>query len=38
MKCLIYALEGEEFGVWGGLNDRQRRKIKKAGTPKSLTS
>lgn len=28
-ECLDYALEhGERFGVWGGLSERERRKLK----------
>ena len=28
--CLAYALENEErFGIWGGLSERERRKLKK---------
>lgn len=27
-KCLAWALsEGEDFGVWGGLSEKERRKI-----------
>jgi WhiB family redox-sensing transcriptional regulator len=30
VKCLQYALEHDEkFGVWGGLSERERRKLKK---------
>lgn len=30
-KCLQYALDQDErFGVWGGLTERQRRKLKRA--------
>lgn len=29
-ECLEYALENEErFGIWGGLSERERRKLKK---------
>lgn len=29
-QCLEYALENEErFGIWGGLSERERRKISK---------
>jgi WhiB family redox-sensing transcriptional regulator len=28
--CLEYALENDErFGIWGGLSERERRKLKK---------
>jgi WhiB family redox-sensing transcriptional regulator len=28
-ECLEYALEaGEKFGVWGGLSERERRRIR----------
>ena len=30
--CLEYALENDErFGIWGGLSERERRKLKKRG-------
>jgi WhiB family redox-sensing transcriptional regulator len=30
-KCLEYALERDErFGVWGGLSERERRRLKRA--------
>jgi WhiB family redox-sensing transcriptional regulator len=30
MECLEYALErGEKFGIWGGLSERERRRIRK---------
>lgn len=30
--CLAYALEKQErFGVWGGLSDRERRRLEKRG-------
>lgn len=30
MPCLEYALaNGERWGLWGGLNERERRRIKK---------
>jgi WhiB family transcriptional regulator, redox-sensing transcriptional regulator len=30
-QCLRYALENDErWGVWGGLSERERRKIKRA--------
>ncbi|WP_230401952.1 WhiB family transcriptional regulator [Sanguibacter suaedae] len=29
-ECLDYALENDErFGIWGGLSERERRKLKK---------
>ena len=29
-ECLEYALENDErFGIWGGLSERERRRIKK---------
>lgn len=29
-KCLEYALEHDErFGIWGGLSERERRRLKK---------
>ena len=29
MECLEYALENDErFGIWGGLSERERRKLK----------
>ena len=29
-ECLEYALENDErFGIWGGLSERERRKLKK---------
>lgn len=31
-ECLEYALEHDErFGIWGGLSERERRRLKKAG-------
>lgn len=30
LKCLQYALDGDErFGIWGGLSERERRKLKR---------
>ena len=30
MHCLEYALENDErFGIWGGLSERERRKLRK---------
>lgn len=29
-ECLAYALENDErFGIWGGLSERERRKLKR---------
>lgn len=29
-ECLAYALENEErFGIWGGLSERERRRLKR---------
>ncbi len=31
VECLEYALEHDErFGIWGGLSERERRRLKKA--------
>ena len=31
IECLEYALENDErFGIWGGLSERERRRLKKA--------
>jgi WhiB family transcriptional regulator, redox-sensing transcriptional regulator len=31
VQCLNYALENDErFGIWGGLSERERRRVKKA--------
>ena len=30
-QCLEYALEnGEKFGIWGGMSERERRRIRRA--------
>jgi WhiB family redox-sensing transcriptional regulator len=30
-ECLEYALEtGQQFGIWGGLSERERRRLKRA--------
>lgn len=30
IECLEYALENDErFGIWGGLSERERRKLKR---------
>ena len=30
VECLDYALENDErFGIWGGLSERERRRLKK---------
>jgi Transcription factor WhiB len=35
-ECLAYALERDErFGVWGGLSERERRKLAPSRAPKS---
>ena len=32
-RCLEYALENDErFGIWGGLSERERRKLRKRDT------
>ncbi len=32
VECLEYALEHDErFGIWGGLSERERRRLKRAG-------
>lgn len=31
VECLEYALENDErFGIWGGLSERERRRVKRA--------
>ena len=31
MECLEYALDnGEKFGIWGGLSERERRRLRRA--------
>ena len=31
-ECLEYALEHDErFGIWGGLSERERRRLKRGG-------
>ena len=31
VECLEYALENDErFGIWGGLSERERRRLKRA--------
>ena len=33
-ECLEYALENDErFGIWGGLSERERRKLRKGARP-----
>jgi WhiB family transcriptional regulator, redox-sensing transcriptional regulator len=33
MDCLEYALvNGEKFGIWGGLSERERRRLRRART------
>lgn len=35
-ECLAYAMRGEErFGIWGGLSERERRKLRRQDVPKS---
>jgi WhiB family redox-sensing transcriptional regulator len=30
MQCLEYALaNGEKFGIWGGMSERERRRIRR---------
>jgi WhiB family redox-sensing transcriptional regulator len=30
-ECLEYALENDErFGIWGGMSERERRRLKRA--------
>jgi WhiB family redox-sensing transcriptional regulator len=32
-ECLEYALEHDErFGIWGGMSERERRRLKRQGT------
>jgi WhiB family redox-sensing transcriptional regulator len=38
-ECLAYALErGERFGVWGGMSERERRRLLKTDTPVGITA
>ena len=38
VDCLGYAIAHDErFGIWGGLSERERRKLKKAQEPKDTT-
>ena len=31
LECLEYALQnGEKFGIWGGMSERERRRIRRA--------
>ncbi|MGH2702370.1 MAG: WhiB family transcriptional regulator [Actinomycetota bacterium] len=35
-ECLEYALDNKEaFGIWGGTSERERRKLRKAGTKRA---
>lgn len=37
--CLLYALRNDErFGIWGGLSERERRKLKRGGRRTSITN
>lgn len=37
VECLEYAVtRGEKFGIWGGLSERERRKIRKQRALESL--
>lgn len=37
LDCLEYAVtRGEKFGIWGGLSERERRKIRKQRARKAL--
>jgi WhiB family redox-sensing transcriptional regulator len=37
-ECLEYALEHDErFGIWGGLSERERRRLKKSGARRGST-
>ena len=34
LDCLEYALvNGEKFGIWGGLSERERRRLRRAARP-----
>ena len=38
-ECLEYALEHDErFGVWGGMSERERRRLKREGANPALQS
>ena len=32
-ECLAFALEGKEYGIWGGLTEQERKPRKKRGRP-----
>ena len=38
-ECLDYAItNGEKFGIWGGLSERERRRIRRATRPVAVAS
>lgn len=37
VQCLEYALANHErYGIWGGLSERERRRLRHKGAPKSI--